>query len=251
LKRASACCVAISCFARLARSAGSTADLVEVDEITAVAVESIRDKLAEWGAVGSRFEREVAQALKDIQATDHKQFHQGLKVLGEMLGFRSDIPNGNGAPDCIWAIGSDIYVVHEAKSNHTPDNPISIDDVQQAQGHENWLHANRPWSGSTEILCLIESPRQTVDADAVLHAKSLCHTPPEQMKTLVDEIADVLRRVRAMLLGMSDEKVLEHLHREIRAAKLTPREVIKRLSNQVVSKMATSKSSPGKKGTNR
>jgi Helicase C-terminal domain len=251
LKRASACCVAISWFSRLARSAGGDAGLAEVDEITAVAVESLRDKLAEWGAVGSRFEREVAQALKNIQATDHKQFHQGLKRLGEMLGFQSDLPNGNGAPDCIWSIGSDIYVVHEAKSNHTPGNPISIDDVQQAQGHENWLRANRPWSEGTEILCLIESPRETVDADAVLHAKSLCHTLPEQMKTLIDEIADVLRRVRAMMLGMSDEKVLEHLYREVRAAKLTPREVIKRLSNQLVSKMATSKGSPEKKGTSR
>jgi hypothetical protein len=66
LKRALACSVGISWFALLARSAGSDAGLVEADEITAVAVESIRDKLAEWGAVRSRFEREVAQALKDI-----------------------------------------------------------------------------------------------------------------------------------------------------------------------------------------
>jgi len=47
------------------------------------------------------------------------------------------------------------------------------------------------------------------------------------------------------------EKVREHLHREVRAAKLTPREVIKWLSNQLVAKMATSKGSPGKKGTSR
>jgi hypothetical protein len=136
-----------------------------------------------------------------------------LKVLGEMLGFQSDIPSGNSAPDCIWSFGSGIHVVHEAKSTHTPDNPISIDAVQQAQGHENWLRADLPWTGGTEILCLIESPRQTVDADAVLHAQSLSHISHEQMKTLVDEIADVLRRVRAIMLGMSDEKVLEHLHR--------------------------------------
>jgi hypothetical protein len=71
------------------------------------------------------------------------------------------------------------------------------------------------------------------------------------MKTLVDEIADMMRRVRVMMLGMSDEKVLEHLHRAIRAAKLTPREVIKGLSNQLVSKMATNKGSPGKKRTRR
>lgn len=251
LKRAAACCIAISWFARLARSANNNAGLTEVDEITAVAVESIRDKLAEWGAVGSRFEQEVAQALKDIQATDHKQFHQGLKVLGQMLGFQSDIPNGNGAPDCIWSIGSDIYVVHEAKSNQTSDNPISIDDVQQAQGHENWLRANRPCGSGTEILCLVESPRETVDADAVLHAKSLCHALPEQMKTMADEIADVLRRVRALMLGVSDEKVLEHLHGELRAAKLTPRDVTERLSGQLVSKMTTNKGSSRKKRTRR
>jgi hypothetical protein len=251
LNRACACCVAISWFARLARSASSDAGPVEVDEITAVATESIRDKLAEWGAVGIRFEREVAQALKDIQATDHKQFHQGLKVLGEMLGFRSDLPDSDGAPDCIWAIGSDIYVVHEAKSEHTPGDPIGINDVRQAQSHEDWLRANRPSDGNTEILCLIESPREMVALDAVPHAKSLCHVTPEQMKNLVDQITTVLRRARAMMLGMNDEKVLEHLHQEVRAAKLTPREVIKLLSGQLVSKMATSKGSSRKKGNSR
>lgn len=139
------------------------------------------------------------------------------------------------------------YVVHEAKSEHTPGDPIGINDVRQAQSHENWLRANRPCGSGTEILCLIESPRETVALDAVPHANSLYHALPEQMKTLLDQITAVLRQLRATMLGVSDEKALEHLHREVMAGKLTPREVVKRLSGQLVSKMAMSKGLSSKK----
>jgi hypothetical protein len=237
LKRASGCCVAISWFARLARSAGQATEVGDADEITAVAVENIRDRLTEWGLVGVRFEREMVQALKDIQSSDHKSFHRGLKILGEMLGFRADLPKNDGAPDCIWSIGSSLYVVHEAKSEHTRDDPIGVNDIRQAQSHEDWLRANRSWNADTQIVCLIESPREKLAVEALPHAKSLCHVLPEQMETLFSKVADVLRRFRSTACDLSDEKALENLYSEIASAELTPSEVINLLSGSPVAGM--------------
>lgn len=237
LQRASSCCVAISWFARLARSTRSATEPAEAGEETAAAVERIRDQLTYWGAVGTRFEQAVTQAVADIQATGHRQFHRGLKALGEMLGFRADLPESDGAPDCIWSIGSDIYVAHEAKSDHTPGDPIGINDIRQAQSHEDWVQANRPCGTTTKILCVIESPRDRIAADAMPHAKSLCHVFPAQMKVLLEQVTSVLRRFRSTVSDISDEKVLEQLHREISAARLTPSDVIQTLSARPVSGM--------------
>ncbi len=244
LKRASGCCIGVSWFARLRRSFVSAEEMPEMDEITAVAVESIRGRLAEWGAVGRRFEQSLNQIAENLQSTEHKAFHQGLKELGEMIGFYAELPEGDAAPDCIWSIGTSVYVVHEAKSEHTPGDPIGANDIRQAQSHANWIRANRTCGGDTKILCLIESPRTTVAPEAIVHAESLCHVTPEQLKELFDGVAAVLRRVRSKLTDISDEKILEELSRELTSGDLIPIKILERLSRRPVADM-------GKRGTKR
>jgi len=239
LMRASKCCPVISWFARLARAASQSSDITEADEVTAVAVENIHDRLTEWGAVGHRFEREVGQAIEDIQATEHKQFHRGLKALGEMLGFQADLPSGEGDPDCIWSIGSDLYIVHEAKSDHTPSDPIGINDIRQAQSHEDWIRSHRTCGDATQVLPVIETPRTIVSDKAAVYAKSLCHVLPEQMKAMCEQITAVLRRIRAKASRLSDEKILESLYSEVTSAKLTPEDIVQTLSAQPVTEMPT------------
>lgn len=238
LKRASDCCTGVSWFARLGRSVSSDTDTAEIDELTAKAVETIRDRLVEWGAVGKRFEQHISRVAENLQATEHKAFHRGLKGLGEMLGFDVELPEGDGAPDCVWSIGSSVYVVHEAKSEHTPGHPIGVNDIRQAQSHENWIRENRACETNTRILCVIESPRTTVAHEAVAHGRSLYHVTPSELKTLFNETAAALRRVRTKLTDLSDEKVLEELLREFSAGELVPIQVMERLSQRPVASMA-------------
>ena len=237
LKRASRCCIGVSWLARLGRSFGPSGEIPEVDEISAVAVETIRGRLAEWGAVGRRFEQQLSQIAENLQCTEHKRFHQGLKGLGDMLGFYAELPEGDAAPDCIWSIGNIVYVVHEAKSEHTPGDPIGVNDIRQAQSHDNWVRANRTCETNTKILCLIESPRTTVAPEVIAHAESLHHVTPGQMKEVFDEIAATLRRVRSKLTDLSDEKVLEELFRELSAGSLLPLRIVERLSQMPVANM--------------
>jgi hypothetical protein len=241
LRRAGMCCPEVSWLAR--QSHLVTGDVkgrdFDVDEITARAIEHIRAKLTEWGIFGSRFEREITQVAADLQASNYKHFHRGLKVLGEMLGFRSEIPNGEGDPDCVWSIGSEIHVVHEAKSDHTSGDPIGINDIRQAQSHMDWVSKHCTCNERTQVVPIIESPRTMVSEKAIVHAKTLCHVLPAQLKELCEEMTNVLRRVRARASALSDEKVLEMLYAEVKAAKLTPRDVVKLLSEKLVLKMPT------------
>lgn len=205
--------------------------------MSAVAVESIREYLADLGAVGGRFEQTLVQVRENLQSTDHQAFHQGLKGLGEMLGFQAELPEGNAVPDCIWSIRNLVYVVHEAKSEHTPEDPIGANDIRQAQSHANWTRDKQRCEANTEILCLIESPRTTVDREAIVHADSLCHITPRQLIGICDKIAAILRRVRSKWVNLSDEKVLEELFRELSESNLVPRQLLDRLSLKLVKNM--------------
>ena len=234
LKRASNCCIGVSWFARLGRSFGQGIGTPEVDEMTVVAVETIREKLVDWGAVGPRFEQQLRQIMKNLQSTEYKSFHRGLKGLGKMLGFHAELPEGDAAPDCIWSIGNSIYVVHEAKSEHKPNDPIGVNDIRQAQSHENWVCANRKCEYNTKILCLIESPRTKVASEAIAHAKSLYHVTPGQLMEIFNGIAAALRRVRSKLTNLSDEKVLEELSHELTAGRLEPMQLLDSFSKMLV-----------------
>ena len=241
LRRASNCCIGVNWFARLGRSLGPSVETPEADEFTAVAVETIRKHLVVWGAVGGRFEDELSQIAKNLQSTEHKTFHKGLKGLGEMLGFHAEIPKGHGVPDCIWSIGNLIYVTHEAKSEHTPKDPIGVSDIRQAQGHDKWVRANQTCKDNTKILCLIESPRMKIALEAKAHSESLCHVTPKELKEMFDGIAATLRRVRSKLTNLSDEKVLEELSSELTAGKLAPMQLLKSLSKMPVVQMEESR----------
>jgi hypothetical protein len=239
LGRAAGCCSGVSWFARLARSIEETRQSADRNELTALAVQNVRNKLTEWGIAGVRFEREAQQAKADLLATEYKQFHRGLKTLGEMLGFDAEIPESDADPDCVWSLEDQIHIVHEAKSDHSPEDPIGVNDVRQAQGHANWIKANRTCNENTRVLTLIESPRVTIAQKALPHAESLCHCHPKMLQAMSDEITVIFRRVRGQSAALSDEKVLEHLTKEMVDAKLTPEDIIARLSSNPVANMSS------------
>lgn len=239
LKRAAKCCPVISWFAHLVRTTHTGTEGTDTDEVTAAAVENIRVKLAEWGTVGTCFEREIEQTLNNLQATDYRQFHRGLKTLGEMLGFRAESPDSDGDPDCIWSIGSQIHIAHEAKSDHASGDPIGINDIRQAQSHEDWVRSHRVCDKAARVLPVIESPRTVVYKKAVVYAKSLCHVLPGQLKEMCEQISAVLRKIRSKTSSLSDEKILESLHKEISSARLTPHDIVEAMSARPVAKMQT------------
>ena len=130
--------------------------------------------------------------------------------------------------------------MHEAKSEHTPADSIGVNDVRQAASHVNWIRAERTCDSRTEIVCVIESPRETVIGAAVPHARDLWHVHPGQLIEIFDSVAGLLRRVRAKISTVSEEVVLEELVHGIEGERLTPEEILVRLKQQPVSGMEQS-----------
>jgi hypothetical protein len=236
-KRAAGCCLAISWFAGLSRLEGCGPQQDEVDELTAMAAESIRERLSDWGLVGGNFEKVISEAMADIKSSDHKAFHRGLRRLGQMLGFQADTPDVEAAPDCVWGLGDGLYIAHEAKTEQKPEGPIGVNDIRQAQSHSDWVQAKYPCGRHTRIVCVVESPRESVAKEAMPHAKTLFRANPADVQAIGEEIAAVLRAVRATASNQSTEAILEDVYQRLRAAKLRPSDVVARLAQQPVAEM--------------
>ncbi|MBE9478818.1 MAG: hypothetical protein IMY80_02550, partial [Chloroflexi bacterium] len=167
------------------------------------------------------------------------KFHRGLEIVGQMLGFDAEIPGGEGAPDCVWSLGDLIHIVHEAKTEQTPGDPIGINDVRQAQSHFDWIKAHRPCNKRTDIICVMETPRTVLSRTALPHAKTLCRVAPDEVRTIAKEVTAALRVIRAGATTMGLEAILEKTLGKYREANLRPLDVAERLSVQEVSKMPT------------
>ena len=240
LLRASKCCIGISWLTRLGRTLDPAGKIQEIDETTARAAENIKSILTGWGVMGPCFEQKLQQIAAGLRSTKHSAFHSGLLGLGKILGFSSEVPPGNGAPDCVWSIGNSVHVLHEAKSEHTPADSIGINDIRQANGHADWARENLDRNDKTEFLCLIESPRTKIVRGARTHAKELCHVSPETLNEIFNRISDVLSRVRSKTTDLSDEGVLEEIAQKLKSNNLAPVKILDELSKNRVKEMKQS-----------
>jgi Rad3-related DNA helicase len=242
--KAATCSLSISWFAELALLTIEGAPVASVDELTPVAVEKTRTALIELGLTGQRFEQQMGRLLTELDSRDHDTFERGVETLGSLLGFDSTSPDATADPDCVWSIGDKLHIVHEVKVEHSPGDEIGANDVRQAASHANWVKAHRSCSANSQIVCVIETPRERVEAGGIPHAENLFYVSPAKIKELAEETVSVLRSVRAGSPTMPDESLLETLLQEMGKHRLLPHDVQARMTQQLVSKMPTGKKLP-------
>lgn len=234
--KAATCSLSISWFAELARLTIAGAPIANTDELTPSAIEKAQRHLVELGLTGQRFDEQMKSFMAEIKSEDHDTFQRGLKTLGCLLGFESETPSSTADPDCVWSIGDQLHISHEVKVEHAPGD-IGAGDVRQAAGHVNWIKANLTCADNCRIICVIETPRQTVEPSAIPHADALLYVSPKMIRDLAEEVVAMLRSLRAVSPTTPDETLLETLRQEMAKHRLLPAEICVRFSRQLVAKM--------------
>ena len=239
-RRAAKCVSSVSWLAELSRikvNGQPIASADEVDLATPRAVEGIKAQLVSLGFTGQKFERAMAAFSADINEDDADAFHRGLETLGRLLGFKSEVPNVDGAPDCVWSLGDTIHIVHEAKTKQNPENPIAKKDVQQATGHREWVKSNRPHGPNTKIFCVMETYRNILRKDAKPHARDLYRVDPKVVREIAGNLVSMLRGIRARSIKETEERLTETLLQELRKCSLMPWQLIDTLTRQPITKL--------------
>lgn len=226
---------AIVWLAELARHNLTKSPLGTVEKATVVATDAIHKLLKDLGTFGVRFEKDISACREKLSSKDHNTFVQGLRRLGDYLGFESTAPKETGAPDCIWTIQGTAHIAFEAKPEQKPEEQIGIESVRQTAGHEKWTKASVASVDSTPIISILITPRTKIDKDAVVHAGSTYHVTPASLQSLGEETIELLRKTRSLCTSESDEGPLEAIRRELIEALKTPDEVVRRLTTRKLS----------------
>jgi len=232
-RRAKSCSRIISWFSELPNLDVSISSEADIDVLSGYAVEKIQKTLRDLGGVGDRFETELKKIEQFIRSDNYKQFEIGLTKLGELLGFETERPLINGAPDSIWRLSNKILILFEAKSEESEEGGISKSYCQQAKGHYDWAHDRiTEYDQFHEVLSVIVGYREKLETSALSFAEDLYNININRVRDIFNEISGILRRVRDHSINFEEEKIRIKIYEEIRSKKLDPINILHELKDK-------------------
>ena len=167
------------------------------DPLLLNASEAIERRLQQVGVTGAGFEGEAQAVINLLDSADSTPFEQGLERLGLWLGISAVRPSGTGVPDGVWPFSEEAILAFEAKSNESPEGPISLSTAREAQGHINWVKTTMPVLDSTIVSTVVVSDRITVASDALPNAANLFIVSLTYIRDLGRRVVAILRSLRS------------------------------------------------------
>lgn len=216
-------------FADVASLAGGAAPATRVDEVEQEAFRRVRQELDRLRYGGPRF-AERTEELRDLIAADEaNRFEAGLETLGRLLGFTSTRPSGNAAPDGVWALSRQCAVVFEAKTEESPSGAVSVATVRQAADHVAWVRRNGEIDEGAEIVCVLVTPRETIEPAAHERAEDLFAVTSDELRGLAAEVIAALARARSRGSEEDHAATLEAIDESFGYSSLGAHDVLARL----------------------
>lgn len=224
--RAAKCSKTISWFAELSRGDIASTALSPADVETVRACESIYTIIQDLGFSGPRFDKFINQFINNIEQNESSQFERGLEDFGKLLGFQASKPNGDGTPDSVWRLSDHLAIAFEAKSKESPDDPVSLTTVRQAQTHGKWIQDNYSIATDARFVTVVVTPRNKISQEAQRNAKGLHHVYIGELRAIAREVAAIMRRIRAQCGGLDQSKAIEVIYSELSPMHLLPAEFL-------------------------
>jgi Type III restriction enzyme, res subunit/Helicase C-terminal domain len=159
--------------------------------------------LEAMGVRGPKFERRLAAIAADLAQDEADPFERGLCALGELLGFDSMRPQGQAAPDGLWATGQ-AWIVWEAKTNKKADGVLDAEEVRQAETHPRWLERNAGLSRPAKVITVIVMPTPGADRAVADVGGEQWVVATDTVRGLLDRTATAYRAVRSRARGLDD-----------------------------------------------
>jgi hypothetical protein len=161
------------------------------------AAERAQGRLRSIGFHGSGFDRRAKLLRKRLAGTAATPWEEGLKQLGELLGFEAHHPGGENDPDSVWVASERLAFVWEAKTNENPDGEVGARTAQQATGHIAWIRARQRLADDAAITALLVSDRERLRTGAEIHAGDVRVVSLDEIRGVAEDAIAALRRARA------------------------------------------------------
>ena len=236
--RAKSCSRIISWFSELPNLVDDSTSVDDIDSLSAYAIENIQGKLKKLGGVGKLFGKELNKIERLVNNDDYDKFEYGLTYLGELLGFKSKKPLGEGVPDSIWKLSDKVLFLFEAKSEESEEGGISKRSCLQAKGHYDWAQTKFPeYKYFQEKLSIIISHRNQMAKSALPFIDNLYFMHINRVREIFDEISGIINRIRSHSINSEEDKVRIKIYNELKKKNLDPFNILQELKGKPLSSL--------------
>jgi hypothetical protein len=231
-RRAAAASSTVHWFATLAYSQPGATSAPDVARVDLKAAERIHAKLRSIGFYGTGLNKQEEMLNARLGSASHTQWEEGLKQLGNLLGFDARHPGGTNDPDSVWIADDTLAFAIEAKIEENPDGHIGATVATQATGHAQWIRHHQLVDETANVPTFLISDRTTLAEGADVHAGETCLVSLDAVRQLAAEAIAVLRRVRSEGRVGDDLTVRDVIISAFSNESLLPTQLRERLSNQ-------------------
>ncbi|SKT79382.1 DEAD/DEAH box helicase [Mycobacteroides abscessus subsp. massiliense] len=231
-RRAAASSSTVHWFATLAYTQLGETMTSDVPAVDLKAVERIHAKLRSIGFYGTGMNKQADMLAERLGGDVHTQWEEGLKQLGNLLGFDAIHPGGVNEPDSVWVADDTLAFAWEAKIEENPDGQIGATTATQTAGHSQWVRHKKLVDETAAVPAFLISDRTRLDVGTDVHAGDTSIVSLSAIRQLATDTVAALRRVRTEGRTGDDLIVRDIIISEFSNESLLPTQLRERLSSR-------------------
>lgn len=204
-------------------------------------VEGLEVQLQRLGIVhDGRYDTQERVIAAGINGTDVTAFEVAHAALGELLGFRGQRGEGQGAPDAWWILDDTLCIVFEDHSGALETSSLDVKKARQAVSHPNWIVANVAGAKNAQIVPVLVSPVRKVDRDAHPHVGELRYWRLDDFRTWTTTALAAIREVRRTFGESGDVDWRAAAAEVLRRYELDPKTLLEKVLKKRVNELTVS-----------
>ena len=169
-----------------------------IDPTLMTMIERLEAVLESMGTIHDRKYDAEECAILDrlLQSENGKEFEDGHKRLGNLLGYSAANSSEDAAPDPWWIADDSFCMVFEDHAEGKPETIFSATKARQAASHPEWIRTNLPHLSSAEVVAVVITPCSRTTKGAIPSLKSVRYWLLDDFRAWAKNSLQVLRDVR-------------------------------------------------------
>lgn len=161
-------------------------------------VESLEGRIETLELIHDRkFDAEEHKIRNTLGKADSTEFEHGLLLLGRHLGYHTERPTGDSAPDCWWKADDQLGFVFEANSEGNADVPLSSTKARQAKLHPVWVKEHLNVTKESEVISILVTTKGEVKPDAKAFLKGVAYWNISDFRRWAESALSAIREARS------------------------------------------------------
>jgi hypothetical protein len=199
----------------------------------AAMIERLETVLDNMGTIHDRkYDAEENAILTAIlQDSDGKQFEEGHRRLGAILGFSAGNSSEDAAPDPWWIADDSFCFVFEDHSEAKTDTVFSVRKARQAASHPEWIRQNVAELADAEVVPVLITPCMTTTKGALPSLKRVQYWHLDQFRSWAKQALQALRDIRREFPGPGSLTWRNSAAAKLRQARIAPTDMKQMLAH--------------------